>query len=513
MWGRRLSLSALLGAALAALLVAMAALTPAATPADAAREAHKKRREVDKQRLKTELDGELRERELTPRQILPCRPHRGDRVFRCEWRASGAYADGRPYNCGGFARYVVKSRSWRIDRCLNAQLWDLLVERGLQVKAILNAQVADGVVRFEWRAEGVWPGQVPYRCKNIARYDRRTGEWQIGSCQSEITAAAPLLDQPGPHPTFGFNDNWTRPGMLGLLDRATAVGAEAARYNISWAGVEPARNSYRWGFHDEIYAHMLRHGVRPLLILGYAPCWAQDDPGRCSPVGSPRGDEIDEYAQFAALAAKRYPQALAIEVWNEPNWTHFWAPKPDPARYSRMVRAVADAVHATGSGVPVILAGNAPLASDWENGNGMSFDGFLRRVYEEGGIGQADAVSHHIYFGNVRDRVLTMRQQIGRLQAVMAANGDGGLPLWITEVGLSSTEETDLEGQGPALVEIYETLRRIENIPVVIFHTLVEGPDAIGPGIDHRGIIDVHGEPKPAYCEIAHAREVVPPGC
>jgi polysaccharide biosynthesis protein PslG len=230
-------------------------------------------------------------------------------------------------------------------------------------------------------------------------------------------------------------------------------------------------------------------------------------------VGSPSGEEIDEYAEFAADVARRYPKALAIEVWNEPNWKHFWAPKPDPLRYSRLVRAAADAVHATGTGVPVILAGNAPLATDWDNGKGMSFDGFLRQVYEEGGIGRAAAVSHHIYFGKVRDRVLTMRQQIGRIRAVMSAHGDASLPLWITEVGLSSTEETDLHGQGPGLAQIYDTLRRIDNIPVVLVHRFFEGRDALGPGLDHRGIIAADGDPKPAYCDLARARGVVPASC
>jgi hypothetical protein len=516
----------LLGAALAAPLVVVLAFTVLVSAADAGGDekgrgkddngrgkVEKKRREVDKNRLKEQLEAELTERGLTLRRILPCRPQNGGRAFRCEWRASGTYPDGRPYNCGGYARYEVGPGSWRIDRCLNAELYQLLVERGLHVKAILNARVGDHVIKFEWRAEGVWPGDVPYRCKNVARYERDTGEWTLGPCATEITPAAPLLPQPAPHPTFGFNDSWTQPGALAQIGRATAIGAEVARYTIQWSGVEPSRDRYDWPVYDQVYANLVRHGVQPVLIVGYAPCWAQDNPRDCSLVGSPSGDEIDEYAEFAAAVARRYPKAFAIEVWNEPNWSHFWAPKPDPLRYSRMVRAAADAVHATGTGVPVILAGNAPLANDWENGKGMSFDGFLRRVYDEGGIGRAAAVSHHIYFGKVRDRVLTMRQQIGRLRAVMAAHGDGQLPLWITEVGLSSTEETDIDGQGPGLAQIYETLRRIENIPVVIVHRFFEGQDPLGPGIDHRGIIAADGDPKPAYCALAHAREVIPPGC
>jgi hypothetical protein len=258
---------------------------------------------------------------------------------------------------------------------------------------------------------------------------------------------------------------------------------------------------------------MLREGVRPILILAYAPCWAQDEPRKCSQVGAPAANNVGEYAEFAALAAQRYPQALAIEVWNEANWTHFWRPKPDPALYSRLIRAAADAVHRTGTGVPVITAGTAPLANDSADGTAYSFDGFLRRVYQEGGIGAADAVAHHIYFGDVKDRILTLRQQVARVRAVMEAHGDSGMPLWITEVGLSSTEETDLQSQGDGLAEIYNTLRRLENIPVVIVHTFIEGQDAIQDGIDHRGVIDTQGNAKPAYCALGRVREVVPPSC
>lgn len=492
-----------LGAVCAAILAAIAMAGLAAVPASA--------KTPSKEQLKTQLTKQLRAQGLTPRRLLPCRERAAGSRFRCEWRATGTYTNGPGYRCGGRATYTVKGKVWRTGRCLNAELWDLLLERGVQPKAILNAKRIAGGVRYEWRAEGVWPGEVPYRCKNVARYSER--EWRLGACENDFGAIEPLAATPGPHPAFGFNEDWTNPEALGQLDRAVAIGADAARFNVSWESVERTRDAYWWDTYDRTIDTLLAEGVRPILILASAPCWAQDDPSRCSPVGSPREGAIGEYAELAALVAERYPQALAIEVWNEPNWTPFWAPLPDPARYARMVRAVADAVHATGTGVPVVVAGNAPLAGSSEGGRKIAFDEFLRRVYEAGGIGRAAAVAHHVYFGDVKDFALTMRQQIARLRGIMAAHGDGSMPILITELGISSDEETGLQGQGTLLAELYATLRRIQNVPLVLVHRLIEAYDPLSGGVDRRGVLDAHGNQKPAYCALGNARGSPAAGC
>ena len=37
------------------------------------------------------------------------------------------------------------------------------------------------------------------------------------------------------------------------------------------------------------------------------------------------------------MVAQRYPEAAAIEIWNEPNVHWFWRPRPDPARYTELL--------------------------------------------------------------------------------------------------------------------------------------------------------------------------------
>lgn len=492
--------------------VAASLATLALVPVPGASAGGLRDRPVQPKVLKRQLNAQLRQRGLATRQILPCRPRNAGRRYRCEWRAVGRYTHGPAYQCGGYASYSVARHAWRLDRCLNADLWELLRARNLQPKAILNARRVEGGVNYEWRAEGVWPGNVPYRCKHVARFDRASGEWRVGSCDNEIASAEPLSPAPGPMPVFGFNDNWTQGSVLSQLSKATAIGATTARFNVSWAVVEKTRGAYAWGGYDQVISTMVSQGVHPLLSITVAPCWAQQQPSDCSPVGAPAEDRVADYAHFAALVAQRYPQALGIEIWNEPNWTVFWAPSPNPARYSEMVRASAAAIKASGSKLPVVVAGNAPLAQSASDGTKIAFGEFLKRVYAAGGIGQADAVAHHVYFGPVADFELSMRQQIARLRGVMAANGDGAKQIWITEVGISSAEEADLKGQGPLLADLLTTLRRIANIPVVIVHRLLDSRDSLGAP-DYRGVLDSSGNRKPAYCELGQATGVAPASC
>lgn len=472
--------------------------------------------DLDTKALKKQIARRLTAAGYDVKQILPCRK-RGPSKYRCQWRVTGTYTDGPDFSCRGFATYLVNGHKLRLDPCFNALLWDLLIEKGLKPKAILNGRFKSGVWRAEWRAEGTGAGEVPYRCKNVARYQRRKHAWTLGACDNDIAPAEPLLDQPGPRPVFGFNDDWIKSGILDHIGMATAVGATVVRFNISWAQVEPQPDRYVFTDYDPLIARMVRAGTRPLIVVDGAPCWAQS--GNCDPVGGPGPAHVDDFAEFMATVAAHYSNLFpgsppfALEVWNEPNWDPFFAPKPDVDTYAAMIRMSASAVHAAAPGVPVVVAGMAPLANSDSDGSRISSGQFLKEIFQHGGIGSADAMGAHIYFGPVSDYTFNMRQQIASIRNILANNGAGSLPIWITEYGVSSTEETDEQGQGKVLVDLYNTFRRIANIPVVILHRFVEGQETVFGGIDHRGIVDKNFKPKPAYCDIAHATDVVPKSC
>ena len=86
-------------------------------------------------------------------------------------------------------------------------------------------------------------------------------------------------------------------------------------------------------------------------------------------------------------------------------------------------------------------------------------------------------------------------------------------PLWITEVGLSTTGQGQPRPASPTeqargLVSIYKRLRAMSDVKAIVFHTLIEPRGAptdpeVGFGVVRR---DLH--PKPAYCALT--RELGP---
>ena len=133
-----------------------------------------------------------------------------------------------------------------------------------------------------------------------------------------------------------------------------------------------------------------------------APCCAQADPGACAGGKDelhPAPEHYDEFAEFAVAAAKRYPDSIGFEVWNEPNYPLLlgWAAR---ARrdYAKMLKTVADALHSQAPGMTVVSAGLSPHA-DTDTSGSIGFRDFLIEMYEHGAAQKADAIGIHPYPG------------------------------------------------------------------------------------------------------------------
>lgn len=371
-----------------------------------------------------------------------------------------------------------------------------------------------------WRAEGTWTGEVPYHCAGEARYNRKHRRWRVDRCRNMLQPRAPLLEEPNPPPVFGYNDDWIAlgefapPELLGMLEQG---GAQVARTGLIWWRVESERGSYDWLVSDILYERLREQGIRPLWTILDAPCWAQPDEAACAAGESrirPGPEHYGDLAELAVAAAKRYPDSVGIEVWNEPNSPDFWGGPPEPDRYAQMLARVADELHAEAPGMPVISAGLAPLG---DSGAGMTaYASYLERLYELGAVQRADALGVHPYPGTgpEEDYVGEVRVHLGKVQEVMARFADSARPLWVTEFGVSTggTRAFDPAAQGRALVELYELFRRIAGIELAVAHRFVED-GAIGLAPDPFGVVDAELEPKPAYCGLARARGVTPPAC
>jgi hypothetical protein len=395
------------------------------------------------------------------------------------------------------------------DERLKKMVKTQLRNRGLTPKGVSNCRPKRGakVMVCKWRAAGLWPGEVKYECKGKARLVVRGKKWKFDPCNNLIEPMVPLLPFPGPHPHFGYNEDWI--AQAGRLDALAAAAGEVARTGMYWDAVEPVSLDNRlWAPFDAIYSTMRSRGIRPLWVLQAAPCWAQAGP--CQRGSHPSPDYLDEFAAFAVRVAERYPDSLGLEVWNEPNWGLYWGGNPDPYAWGEMVRVVASTVHREAPGMPVVTGGLSPHIND--EGDAMGYEQFLRYAYETGGPQEADAIGSHPYpqRAYTDDYLGNIRIKLFRYRRVMEEFGDSGKPIWVTETGTSTTEDDgfNADQQADALAQMYTQFRRIENIPVVIYHRFVDQPGH--PKANERGfgVVEAGGNRKPAFCAVAAAREL-----
>jgi polysaccharide biosynthesis protein PslG len=346
-----------------------------------------------------------------------------------------------------------------------------------------------------------------FRCRRVAKHisgSRRT-------CRLKMTLAPlrPPARIGNWQPNFGFNEDWLT--ALDHLDLAGGLGSETARVQFNWAAIEPAPGVFDWHQYDLLYRAMTYRGIRPLLTLQASPCWAR--PG--TPCGGspnyppdPRFDQ--QWAQFVQLALHRYPLLEGLELWNEPNLNAVWLPAPDPVRYARLLRVTYGAAKAVEPGLPVLFGGLVPQFGPSSRAMGARV--FQRTAYAAGAGRFTDAISVHPYvfpsdspylFLGVRTQLAIPKRIAGRFRYPAT-------PLWVTETGLSTTGQGRLSGadQASRLAGLYELLRRVPGVPVVIFHRLLDVRGPSGDWLNGMGIASPNGTVKPAYCALASARHL-----
>jgi hypothetical protein len=374
--------------------------------------------------------------------------------------------------------------------------------------------------RCRWNVKGELPGLVPVRCKGRATVDAKAKKSKPGRCKNKEELQAPLQRQPADILFGYFEDFSTIPGLFGYVG---AGGGTVIREGIDWRVLQPTPggdpSTWDWSSFDAVYGQAIAAGLRPVFTFRNAPCWAAAapcDPNAANPVGPPF---VDEYAHAAAQIALRYPMALAIEIWFEPNSAKFWGAPADPGAFSALVGAAADAIHATGTGVQVYSGGLAP---GMKNPDKIEYGTFLSRALDAGGVQGADAVAFHAvtevpfkpgddptqgYLGRLRIQTQT-------LKTALAAHGLTR-PIVFTQLSYSTGAATfpyTEAQQAQALVSSYEVLRRIADVPLVIVSRLFDNGD--GSKVQGFGVVRADGSRKPAYCQLAAARGMpTPPGC
>jgi len=248
-------------------------------------------------------------------------------------------------------------------------------------------------------------------------------------------------------PEYGISTNglFDRKGHLasggkGHLSEIAGEGMAEGRSDATWWWIEPKGpvggvHHYAWDRYDRIVRSMAVNGMRWLPVLGYATRWSSTVKG--TSYGAPR--HVTDYAAYAAAVAARYGSrgtfwaenpmvprlpVRAYEVWNEPNWAHFWRPAPDAARYAQMLVAAAIAIRAADPAATVVSGG---LASP------QSPTAFVRAMLaaQPSIPAVVDAVGYHPYARSGRATIALVRG----MRRTLDAAGASSMGIAVTEVG------------------------------------------------------------------------------
>ena len=179
---------------------------------------------------------------------------------------------------------------------------------------------------------------------------------------------------------FGVNIHFTdpQPGEMKMLAEA---GFRFIRMDLDWARTEKARGVYDFAPYERLLGALDEHGIRAVLILDYANPLYDDN----------RSPDTDEgraaFAKWAAAAVTKFKdRGVLWEMYNEPNITPFWRPKPDVENYIKLAIETGKAIRAAAPGEAYI----GPAVS------GIDLP-FLEACFNAGLLEYWDAVSVHPY--------------------------------------------------------------------------------------------------------------------
>ena len=205
---------------------------------------------------------------------------------------------------------------------------------------------------------------------------------------------------------------------------ARDAGIRWTRDELGWGRIQPQKGQWCWDHTDHAVTIIREHGIEILGLLCYSAPWAasaKTSEGKPDVVSMP---DLGAWAEYVARTVERYRDRVHVwQMWNEPNGTGFWHPKPDPKEYTRLLIAGAKAAKQADPSCWVVGCNIA-----------MMDLAFMRVVFEEGGWDHSDIIAIHPYrypHGPERTDLLGDMLDV----AALSEEFGGVKPIWITEIG------------------------------------------------------------------------------
>jgi hypothetical protein len=191
------------------------------------------------------------------------------------------------------------------------------------------------------------------------------------------------------------------------------------------------------------------------------------------------------------------------QIWNEPNLGIYWCNHPNPREYASMLRVVGQAIKSEDPGAEIVTAG----MPDSKLKSAMPLSRYLKGLYRARGKRYFDTLAINSYAKDNRqlaDLLKSIRKRMNR-------SHDRRARIWITEIGWgdSGPRHRFIVGAKGQAVRIANAIRllgkmrkklRLRGVVYYSWRDLNPYP----PNYDdmwglHTGLLDLNGNPKPAY--------------
>jgi hypothetical protein len=269
---------------------------------------------------------------------------------------------------------------------------------------------------------------------------------------------------------------------LNDFQKLARANIRTVRLVMYWPAIQRgAGQRYEWNAFDGAVINAAYAGVGLIPTVIGSPKHISEDPFR-PPLDS--DFEKAEWQRFLRAAVERYGagggfwdevyacngghchpslpyRPLRVwQMWSEPNLGYFWQPAPSPSEYAELLRLGEDAVHAGDPDAEVVTGGVMPGRGP----NSIPQSDFLASLYSSPGITESfDGLALQPYVRKPR----SVRRRVKKVRALTQAFGDGGVPLWLTEIGWSTKGPKDhylvttRKGQAKRLKRTYKILTRM----------------------------------------------------
>lgn len=310
-----------------------------------------------------------------------------------------------------------------------------------------------------------------------------------------LLTPAPAAAQVAPgRSDFGVNSHIAsrypvQAGFDAPVELLAGTSAGWAREDFHWYWLEPEPGRFDWAIYDRAVSRLASSGVNIIGVLNTAPAWATSFGGDVAGRPSYYAPDPAAFARFAGAVVSRYRDRVRYwQVWNEPENERYWQPRPDPAAYAALLRAVYPAIKAADPSATVLSAGVVPTNIN-----------FIRAVADNGAWGSFDILAVHPYvdpFGPENGQI-----GAGDVTAVKTlADSLGRKPIWATEFGWSTgpadrdPRGVDEETQASYLVRA-AVLLRAAGVEKIIWYKLKDTEQRNGQPFNTYGLLRAAGGP------------------